>query len=187
MYFQSIKYINTKTKTIRHATCLLVHVGLLFVDKCNRVRICIAELNELVCAWSGVINTLKFVLPCSFFEIARCKQTVLVDVSLFCNCSSALLFRLNDRWTLTSGKVGLANLVDTHNHLIYFADIVVSAFANCCRVNFAICRFSLPVISQEIFSAKNVVIVRRKTYRTGWKKSFCEILDKKMGTEASKK
>ena len=77
---------------------------------------------------------------------------------------------------LTSGKVGLANLVDTHNHLIYFADIVVSAFANCCRVNFAICRFSLPVISQEIFSAKNVVIVRRKTYRTGWKKSFCEII-----------
>ena len=99
-----------------------------------------------------------------------------MDICLFCNGFYSLLFRLHCGWSLSSAEIGLANLINSHDHLIYLAYIRFHALAYYCRINLAICRFSLPVISQKIFLAELIVVVRRKSYRTGWEKSLCKVV-----------
>ena len=48
MHLQGIKYIDTKTKAVRHTSRLLIHACLLAINKCNRIRVCIAEFNKLI-------------------------------------------------------------------------------------------------------------------------------------------
>ena len=70
MHLQGIKYIDAKTKAVWHTSRLLIHACLLAIDKCNRIRVCIAEFNELVCAWRSIVYSFKFILPCTGFEVA---------------------------------------------------------------------------------------------------------------------
>ena len=146
MYLQGIEHINAKAKTVRHASCLLIHACLFPVNKCDWVGVRIAEFDELVGAWRSSIYSFKFIFPCTCFEVAVCEQTILMNVCLFSDCLYSLLFWLHGSRTLSSGKVGLANLIDSHDHLVYLACISFGAFSDYCWSNLAVSWFSLPVI-----------------------------------------
>ena len=73
-------------------------------------------------------------------------------------------------------EVCLSDLVDTHNHLVYHAGVGIRMLGKHCRIDLAVCRFSLPVVTQQILLVENIIIVRGQQNRANQENRLCKAL-----------
>ena len=97
-----------------------------------------------------------------------------MDIQLPGHSLGSLLLRVCRPRPHSPVEVCLPDLVDTHNHLVYHAGISVCMLGKHRRVNLAVCRFPVPVVTQQIFLVKNIVIVRGQRNRANRENRLCK-------------
>ena len=138
----------------------------------HRIKVCIVELQELI-STRRTIYTFKFVFPYTFMEEIFCELNIQMKVHLFSGKSYFGTAWINGCRRIASLEVQRSNLVDSHNNLIHLTLVGIVGVAHYCRICFAVCRFSLNIVSSKVAFRKGVIKTRCKRYRANRKQLSC--------------